>query len=84
VVVPGVIYAKPTASKLEDHGGFGHDDTSVPILVSLLAADGQGRQVLTPVTTARIAPTILVALGLDPSALDAVRAEGTQPLAIGR
>jgi len=84
VVVPGVIYAKPTASKLEEHGGFGHDDTSVPILVSLLDADGQGRQVLTPVTTARIAPTILVALGLDPSALDAVRAEGTQPLGIGR
>jgi hypothetical protein len=32
------------------------------------------------VATAQIAPTILVALGLDPLALDAVRAEGTQPL----
>jgi len=36
--------------------------------------------VLDPVATARIAPTILAALGLDPSALDAVRAEGTEAL----
>jgi hypothetical protein len=73
-----------TATKRAEHGGFGHDDTSVPILLSLLAEgddQGQGRQVFTPVTTAQIAPTILVALGLDPRALDAVRAEGTRPLA---
>jgi hypothetical protein len=30
--------------------------------------------------TAQIAPTILAMLGLDPTALDAVRAEGTRPL----
>ena len=30
--------------------------------------------------TAQVAPTILKALGLDPQALDAVRAEGTQVL----
>jgi hypothetical protein len=32
------------------------------------------------VTTAQVAPTILKALGLDPRALDAVRAEGTAVL----
>ena len=90
VVNPGVIYASPTASKRSEHGGFGHDDTNVPILLSVLGdgrdeqgQPGQAKAVLTPVTTAQIAPTILVALGLDPSALDAVRLEGTEPLAQG-
>ena len=32
------------------------------------------------VTTAQVAPTIVQALGLEPSALDAVRAEGTPVL----
>jgi hypothetical protein len=83
LVVPGVIYAKPTASKLAEHGGFGHDDTNVPILLSVLneeGMNGQGKQLFMPVATAQIAPTILVALGLDPFALEAVRAENTQPL----
>jgi hypothetical protein len=31
-------------------------------------------------TTAQVAPTILTALGLDPSALEAVQAEGTAVL----
>lgn len=85
VVQPGVIYAKPTASKLGEHGGFGHDDTNVPILLSSIGNekdDDVGRTVWTPVTTSQIAPTILAALGLDPSALDAVRLEGTRPLPI--
>jgi hypothetical protein len=80
VVVPGVIYAGLSATKRAEHGGFGHDDTNVPILLSMLAdegTEGAGRQVLTPVTTAQIAPTILAMFGLDPTALDAVRAEGT-------
>jgi hypothetical protein len=92
IVQPGVIYASLTASKRSEHGGFGHDDTNVPILVAMLGGEGEhgaesvsggeghGRQVLTPVTTSQIAPTILVALGLNPLALDAVRREGTQPL----
>jgi hypothetical protein len=32
------------------------------------------------VTTAQVAPTIVQALGLEPTALDAVRAEGTPVL----
>lgn len=83
VVNPGVIYAKLTAAKQAEHGGFGHDDTNVPILLSMLADEGTtgaGQVVLTPVSTTQIAPTILSMLGLDPMALDAVRAEGTAVL----
>ena len=80
VVLPnnGVIYTKPTASKLAEHGGFGEDDTHVALLLSnpgLTAAE-----VKEPVTNMQVAPTILVALGLDPMALQAVKAEGTKVL----
>jgi hypothetical protein len=36
--------------------------------------------VTSPVETAQIAPTILIALGLDPNKLTAVQKEGTQVL----
>lgn len=75
---PGVIYTSPTATKLAEHGGFNAQDLSVPILVS--GAGLGGGEVATPVTTAQIAPTILMALGLDPNSLQAVRREGTAPL----
>jgi len=78
IAEPGVIYTKLTATKLEEHGGFGHDDTNVPILVS--APGLEGGAVTAPVETRQIAPTILAALGLDPAALDAVRLEGTSLL----
>ncbi len=79
IVTPnvGVIYTG-SHKKLEEHGGFAHDDTNVMILVS--------NPRLSPVTlstfvqTAQVAPTILVALGLDPSSLQAVQMQGTQPL----
>jgi hypothetical protein len=74
----GVIYAKPTAPKLAEHGGFSHEDTNVPILVS--APGLHGTIVTAPVETTQIAPTILAALGLDPGALAAVRREGTRAL----
>jgi type I phosphodiesterase/nucleotide pyrophosphatase len=82
IVVPneGVIYAGPTATKLSEHGGFSHDDTNVPILVSW--SGGRGDTFDEPVETKQIAPTILEALGLDAGALDAVRAEGTRALPI--
>jgi hypothetical protein len=73
----GVTYSGST-KKLAEHGGFSHDDTNVIMLVSnpsLSAAT-----VTTPVETAQVAPTILQALGLSPSSLDAVVAEGTQVL----
>jgi len=61
-----------------DHGGFGHDDTNVILLVSNPSFTAQTVSATT--RTAQVAPTILKALGLDPGALDAVRAEGTEAL----
>ena len=74
----GVIYAKPDATKLAEHGGFGEDDTHVVLLVSnpSMAAG----LVSEPVTNMQIAPTILKALGLDPMALQSVKMEGTKVL----
>jgi hypothetical protein len=79
IVAPnvGITYSGSTV-KLAEHGGFSHDDTSVMLLVSHSGL--QPKTVRAEVGTAQVAPTILRALGLDPSALDAVRAEGTSVL----
>jgi len=79
IVAPdvGTIYTGGK-KKLAEHGGFAHDDTNVMLLVahpSLAQAT-----ISTPVATAQIAPTVLAALGLDPSSLLAVREEGTPVL----
>lgn len=74
----GVIYTKPTATKVAEHGGFAHDDTNVPILVAGPTISHEIN--LMPVHTAQIAPTILHALGLDASALRGVQLEGTSAL----
>ncbi len=84
ISIEGVIYAKPTATKLAEHGGFKEEDTHVPLLVVLPEGEEDGSRILTePVTTAQIAPTILQLLGLDPDALQAVRREGTRALRLG-
>jgi hypothetical protein len=79
IVTPnvGVTYSSAT-TMIGDHGGFGHDDTNVLMLVAhpRFAA----RTVSDTTTTMQVAPTIIEALGLDPAALDAVRAEGTRAL----
>jgi hypothetical protein len=61
-----------------DHGGFGHDDTNVIMLLANPSFHAQTVAVTT--RTAQVAPTILAALGMDPNALDAVKAEGTEVL----
>lgn len=73
----GVIYSGSTA-KQEEHGGFGHDDTDVMLLLSNPSLSA--KTVTTPVETIQVAPTILKALQLDPSSLEAVRKEGTAVL----
>jgi hypothetical protein len=73
----GVTYSSSKA-KQSEHGGFGHDDTNVVLLVS--NASFQGKTVRTGVGTVQVAPTILKALGLDPWQLYAVRQEGTPVL----
>jgi hypothetical protein len=79
IVTPniGVTYSKSTAKQAE-HGGFAHDDTNVMMLVS--NPDFDAKTITSPVETMQVAPTILKALGLNPSALDGVRLEGTQVL----
>ncbi|MDR3373870.1 MAG: alkaline phosphatase family protein, partial [Ancalomicrobiaceae bacterium] len=76
--VAGVIITKASASKIAEHGGSLTLDRHVALVVA-----GPGVNTLkidAPVSTTSVAPTILGVLGLDPAALDAVKAEGTQPL----
>ncbi len=79
IVTPnvGVTYSGSHA-KLAEHGGFAHDDTNVVLLLS--NPGFAPRTVYSGVGTAQVAPTILRALGLNPSALEAVRVEGTPVL----
>jgi arylsulfatase A-like enzyme len=76
IVTPnvGVTYSGST-TMIADHGGFAHDDTNVMLLVSHPCFRPQ--TVFTETATAQVAPTIVRALGLNPSALTAVKAEGT-------
>jgi hypothetical protein len=76
IVTPnvGVTYSGSHA-KQEEHGGFAHDDTNVVLLLS--NPSFAPKTVSAYVGTAQVAPTILKALGLNPSALEAVRIEGT-------
>jgi hypothetical protein len=76
IVTPnvGVTYSGSTVKQAE-HGGFAHDDTNVILLLSNPRFEAS--TVKAAVGTAQVAPTILKALGIDPSALDAVRIEGT-------
>ncbi|MGH9679409.1 MAG: alkaline phosphatase family protein, partial [Candidatus Acidiferrales bacterium] len=74
----GVIYSKPTNPGIAEHGGFGEEDTHVPILIT--APSLKAGTVETSVQTCQIAPTILRMLGLDPQKLKAVQIEKTQVL----
>jgi hypothetical protein len=79
IVTPnvGVTYSGST-TMIGDHGGFAHDDNNVIMLVAFPSFSAQ--TVADASTTAQVAPTILSALGLNPSALEAVQAEGTAVL----
>jgi len=79
IVTPniGMTYSGNT-TMIGDHGGFGHDDTNVIMLLENPSFRAQTVAVTT--RTAQVAPTVLAALGMDPNALDAVKAEGTEVL----
>jgi len=79
IVAPnvGVVYTG-SLKKQSEHGGFAHDDTNVMLLVSNPGIRAHTNTSF--VETSQVAPTILQFLGLDPSALDAVRIEGTPVL----
>ena len=68
-----------TSTTHAEHGGFGENETHVPLMVYL-----SGWSPLTQgatVSTRQIAPTVLMLLGLDPNALQAVQIEGVAALA---
>ncbi len=73
----GTIYTT-SVFKNAEHGGFNYSDTNVGLIVSNPKFNPQ--VIKTPVATSQVAATILKALGIDPSELDAVRIEGTRPL----
>jgi hypothetical protein len=79
LVTPNVgVTLSGSSKKLAEHGGFAHDDVNVMMLLSNPSFDR--KTIFGPVQTLQVAPTVLKALGLDPSALDAVRIESTQVL----
>jgi hypothetical protein len=74
----GTIIAGSKATKISEHGGFDDDNTHVALLVE--SPGQEASTVVTPVCATQVAPTVLTALGLDPSALQAVQIEKTQKL----
>ncbi len=74
----GVNFEPATSITMAEHGGFGENDTHVPLLVSIPGLEA--RTVQAPVQATQIAPTVLELLHLNPRALDAVRLEGTPVL----
>lgn len=75
----GVVYTGK-ASKIAEHGGNDPQDRNVPLVVAGPRARHAVRT--RAVETTQIAPTILTLLGLNPHALQAVRAEHTHALPI--
>jgi len=73
----GVIYTGGTA-KVAEHGGFAYDDRNVLLIVS--NPKYKASTFNDQVETRQIAPTILKALGLDPTILSAVKSEHTETL----
>lgn len=77
--VPGVIYTTSGVSaKKVEHGGFSAENVHVPLVLAGAGVDAG--TVTFPVVLRQVAPTILVALGLRPRDLDAVRIEHTRVL----
>lgn len=74
---PGVIYTSSTKKDAE-HGGNAPDDSHVALLLSYPTWSAQ--TIASAVVTTQVAPTILSALKLDPSLLNAVKSEGTAVL----
>lgn len=73
----GVVYAG-AGKKLAEHGGMNPQDRHVLMIV--WGANAHSSTQTAQVETTQVAPTILWLLGLNPSALRAVRVEGTTVL----
>jgi len=79
IVAPnvGVVYTGGT-KKVAEHGGFAYDDRNVLLIVS--NPSYKASTFNDQVETRQIAPTIVKALGLDPTLLSAVKSEHTETL----
>jgi hypothetical protein len=79
IVAPnvGVVYTGGMA-KVAEHGGFAYDDRNVLLIVS--NPRYKSSTYIDQVETRQIAPTIVKALGLNPSELQAVQIEHTETL----
>ena len=73
----GTIYT-PSQVKNAEHGGSSFGDTNVGLIVS--NPNIEPKTVKTPVATSQVAASVVQALGIDPSELDAAKNEGTQVL----
>jgi hypothetical protein len=74
---PGIVYTGGV-NKIAERGGAAADDRDVALVVS--GAGVHPGVESAPVQTTQIAPTILRLLGLNPNALQAVRADHTHVL----
>jgi hypothetical protein len=75
--VPGTIYTTSKA-KVSEHGGNAADDRNVACFIS---SPNLNKKIYTGrVETKQVAPIVLKALGIDPSKLQGVVIEKTQPL----
>lgn len=78
-LAPGVVISD--SDKRAEHGGFSEDDTHVPLLVGgAIPPELAGSIIGDDVLQTQLAPTILEALGLDPSQLDGAVIDGTTDL----
>ncbi len=76
---PGILIAD---KKRSDHGGNAEDDTHVPLILAggVLDEKSRGTTISAPVKLTQLAVTTLMALGLDPGALQGAQIEHTAPL----
>jgi hypothetical protein len=72
----GVIFTG--GSKLSEHGGFNEDDVHTALLVS--QEDWEQATIKTPTSNQQVAATIIAALGIEPSELQAVQLEHVHTL----
>lgn len=73
----GTTYTTSSAKNAE-HGGFNYSDTNVGLIVS--NPSFKSTVLKTPVSTSQVAPSILHALGVSPTALKSVQIEKTEIL----
>jgi hypothetical protein len=76
----GVDYSR-LVTNIAEHGGFNTEDRNVALVVANYGNPAiAGHVIKTSVDTTQLAPTIAIALGLDPLELQSVRQEKTVAL----